>query len=238
MTNNTLHSTQNEEQQITKNSNNRSQNEMDDKLFTFTGKYKWQTPEDDQKDVINFYFEELLKDKTGKYFFISKRRVKWFLLKKVHLDDCTLTYKKLWDETVRDNIINELEYLSNNIKIYDRDGNTDDELLKQIKKDNLEKYKNDVREELDKEYNLLDDNLEDNTDYTKFRETFKSFYENGSTRHVEDEIYCYLDNQCFNVSEQIGDDKKTELNKIRYRFNDYSKNKLTIFDMYRMNYVL
>ena len=69
------------------------------------------------RNVVDFYYKDILKDKTGKYFFISRRRVKWFLLRKVHLDDCTLTYKKLWNNDVKTKILEELTTLSSKFDI-------------------------------------------------------------------------------------------------------------------------
>lgn len=62
--------------------------------------------------VVDEYYNEILKDCSGKYMFISKRRVKWFLLSMVHLRDCTLTYSKLWLPEIKDKLLTGLEKLS------------------------------------------------------------------------------------------------------------------------------
>lgn len=112
-------------------------------------------------DVVTFYYDTILEDKTGKYFFISKRRVKWFLLKMVHLKDCTLTYKKLWDLKVKKELLKKLEKMSISLEIegYElecaieedqyKNIKTPEEFIIRLKKDNLDKYKKGIREELD-----------------------------------------------------------------------------------------
>ena len=132
---------------------------------------------DDEKDVVDFYFSTILKDKTGKFFFISRRRVKWFLLAEIHLTDCTLTYKKLWDSKIKDNLLKKLEILSKSFEIDDcqlesipeekSNVKTPQDFMTKLKKDNLKDYQSGKRKELDLSYRTWSDSgmSDDNADH-------------------------------------------------------------------------
>lgn len=83
-------------------------------IIIYICKMVWKEMQTKYKDcnLINFYFFDILDDETGKYMGISYRRVKWFLLGAVHLRDCTLTYKKLWEPAVKLKLLNELQEIS------------------------------------------------------------------------------------------------------------------------------
>ena len=114
-----------------------------------------------QIDVVEIYYEETLKDITGKYMFISKRRIKWFLLSKIHLYDCTLTYFALYDRETKKKLLQELEELSNRIHVPDNfkcnhnhcaslsAEEKQKECTNFIRKEELEFYKRGQRREID-----------------------------------------------------------------------------------------
>ncbi len=135
--------------------------------------------EEQIENITDIYYAELLKDPTGKYMFISRRRVKWFLLSMIYLKDCTLTHEKLLEPTIKEKLLEKMTVFSNSIELpeYDFDcphqSDTDgknvtthednSECLAQIKQDNLDDYRRGIREEIDLKWKYFhkDDRMSD-----------------------------------------------------------------------------
>lgn len=194
---------------------------------------KW-FEETSEKNIVNDYYETVLEDKTGKYMFISKRRVKWFLLSQVHLKDCTLTYEKLWNPEIKDKLLNKLEILSNNLNVYpelfllecphkindndvglhtifNKNGNSETnvkECMTQIRQEKMEGYCNGIR----KEYDLM----------------FRSWYK-GDSNDPYDEIKSMMTDEegeeltmyCYNGECQDNHNKNMIYRYKKNWFSDY-----------------
>ena len=137
------------------------------------------------KSIVDVYFQEILLDKTGKYFLITKRRVKWFLLAQVHLYNCTLTYRKLHEPQIITLLLQKLAELSTKLESSISDiserkcsincsHNNNKECLEFLKIKNFENYCGSIREPCDLglrnwgEYNINcmnDDLAEDFVNY-------------------------------------------------------------------------
>jgi len=96
------------------------------------------------KKIVDYYYIDIQADsyicrneKHIKYLGISKRIVYWFLLAKVHLYDCTLTYKKLWKQ--KEKYLKELEQVSINLypDIYNKYHNINDYYSFRLKNENM-----------------------------------------------------------------------------------------------------
>ena len=266
--------------------------------------YDSEDEETEEKNVVDFYFDEILKDKSGKYFFISKRRVKWFLLKKVHLEDITLTYKKLWNLDVKKKLLKELEELSSSFEIDEGQLEVmEEESIKinildaikifmiRLKKSNLKKYRKGIREELDlsyrwKGYERMTDEKADkfinyayygirtdknnpNIDYiytkewcsdymvgemvdiftfkivvydllllNNHNETFDSYYDSSPMSDLKEVVAEYLLMQQHLIESILGKKESNNLLRIRNRLEKYSRNMVTMFQIYRIFHVL
>jgi len=152
---------------------------------------KWFENEKKEISIVDEYYNKILEDQTGKYMFISKRRVKWFLLAEVHLVDCTLTYEKLWELTTKKTLLKKLAVLSSNIKLDDlyecthkkNHGKNLEKCLEQIKLEKMDDYCNGIREEFDLAFRNFTD-----TNYLDYDETKSGMTDIDGDAFVS---YCY-----------------------------------------------
>lgn len=219
-----------------------------------------------ESSAIQYYWKSIKND-TDKYFLISQRRLTWFLLKKIHLDDCRLTYKSLLDPNVKAHILKELEILSkklsNHVDIvnvinvngkcsYDHKTNSQRELDVSLLNDHDTMTDERANELYSYAYARRKHGIHKIMDSLTFKvvlydmlllnndrnETFSSFKDSSPMSGLYEDMTEYLKRQYKFVKSIVSPEEMMKLERISQKFNSSSPFPLNMFHIYRLFYVL